>query len=108
MSSDDPLKAMLREVVREELRAALAAVQSARWQGCIPIAEAAKLVSVSITTLEKWGRQGLRIYRKGRVRRVDMAELKDFMAAKEVEKNVDDKEWAKEMLATVTPMRRRG
>jgi hypothetical protein len=100
------LEETLRAIVREEIRAALADKQEAAWQGCITLAEAAKLASVSVSTLEKWGRQGLNIVRRGHVRRVEVAELRAFMHKRETTPEVDAKEWAKQTLASVTPMRR--
>lgn len=101
MSFEETLEAVVRKVVREELRAPEPA-----WQGYVTVAAAAKLASVSVSTIEKWSRAGLRISKRGRVRRVDVAELRAFMAAKEAEPKVDAKEWARQQLASVTPMRR--
>jgi hypothetical protein len=101
------LEDTIRAAVREEIRAAFAELAPSRkWEGALKLADAAKLVSVSVSTLEKWGRAGLRINRKGRVRVVDVGELRAFIASREVEPKVDAKEWAKSLLSNVTPMRR--
>jgi phage terminase Nu1 subunit (DNA packaging protein) len=100
------LEDTLRAIVREEIRTALADREQSAWQGCITLAEAAKLVDVSVSTLEKWGREGLRIARKGHVRRVDVAELRAFVLELEPSKAPAPDERAKEILATITPLRK--
>jgi hypothetical protein len=97
----------LRTIVREELSRALErAAPSSKWEGTLKLADAAKLVSVSVTTLEKWGKAGLRIHRKGRVRVVDVAELRAFIASKEATPTQTATDRAHEILGTVTPLRR--
>lgn len=104
MSIEDTIRA----VVREEVRAAFAELAPAKkWEGTLKLVDAGKLVSVSVSTLEKWGKQGLRIFRKGRVRVVDVGELRAFIAQRDASTpTVDAKTRAAEILGTVTPLRR--
>lgn len=102
------LEDTIRAAVREEIRAAFAELApSQKWEGCLKLADAAKLCgNLSVSTLEKWGRAGLRIQRKGRVRVVDVAELRAFIAKRDAEPQLDAKEFARQVLSNVTPMRR--
>jgi hypothetical protein len=103
MSIEDTIRA----VVREEVRAAFAELApQKKWEGTLKLADAGKLVSVSVSTLEKWGKEGLRIHRKGRVRVVDVGELRAFIESRKAEPTQDAKDFAKQLLGTVTPLRR--
>lgn len=101
------LEDTLRNIVREELRAALDSLSTAKWEGCLRLTDAAKLVSVSVSTLEKWGRQGLPLLRKGHVRMVDVAELRAFVAKRETTPPSVASERVQEILATVMPLKAR-
>jgi hypothetical protein len=92
----------VRDVVREELAAA-----SSQWKGCVKLADAAKLAGgVSVSTIEKWGREGLDIHKRGHVRVVEIDQLRDFLRRREVAKPDADAEWLKSTMASVTQMRR--
>jgi hypothetical protein len=52
------------------------------------------------------GKEGLRIHRKGRVRVVDVGELRAFIESRKAEPTQDAKDFAKQLLGTVTPLRR--
>lgn len=96
----------LRIIVREEVRSALAELRQMPAGEMVSLQEASARVNVCVSTLEKWGKQGLTIARRGKVRRVDIDELRAFMKQREAEPRVDDKEWAERKLATVAPLRR--
>lgn len=98
------LEDTLRTIVREEIRAALSGRETSEWGGCITLADAAELVHVSVSTLEKWGGEGLDIIKKGHVRRVDPEKLRAFMEQREPSKKTPN-ERALEILASVTPLR---
>lgn len=98
------LEDTLRAIVREEIRAALADRQESAWAGCVTLAEAAKLVNVSISTLEKWSKEGLAVVKRGHVRRVDVAQLREFLAQRPASKQTPS-DRVKEILASVTPLR---
>lgn len=105
MSLEDTIRAAVREEVRAAFRE-LAPAQ--KWEGALKLADAAKLCgNLSVSTLEKWGKHGLRIFRRGRVRVVDVGELRAFIAARPAaEPKQDAKDFARELLSNVTPMRR--
>jgi hypothetical protein len=90
----------LRAIVREEIRAAMAELTPAlKWEGCLKLADAGKLCGgISVTTLEKWGKQGLPILRKGRVRVVDVAELRAFIAKRDATPKQTAEDFAKDLL----------
>jgi hypothetical protein len=101
------LEDTIRAAVRDEVRAAFAELApKQKWEGTLKLADAGKLVSVSVSTLEKWGKAGLRILKKGRVRVVDVAELRAFIAQREATPAPDAKARALEILSNVTPLRR--
>lgn len=92
----------VRDVIREELAAA-----RGQWEGFVKLADAAKLAGgVSVSTIEKWGREGLAIHKRGHVRVVEVDELRAFIRRREVAKPDADAEWLKSTMASVTPMRR--
>jgi excisionase family DNA binding protein len=89
---DETIRNLVREVVREELRTALAE-RAADMQrrnrdprsadGYISIARAARFADVAPGTLRRWIRSGrLPVRRAGRVYRVSQVELEDFLARK--------------------------
>jgi len=87
---DESIRALVRDVVREEIRNALAerAVDAQRrnfdpmaGDGYLSIAHAARLADIAPGTLRRWIRSGrLPVRRAGRVYRVARAELEDFLA----------------------------
>lgn len=88
LTLDLALRAIVREAVREEMRAILAE-QGARnvgppggeGQGYLSIARAAAFADVAPGTLRRWIRSGrLPVRRAGRVYRVGRADLEDFLA----------------------------
>lgn len=81
MSLEETIEAIVRRVIREEM----AARERVAWEGCVSIRDAAAKVGVSVSTIEKWGRAGLRISKRGHVRRVDVAELRAFMERQPVD-----------------------
>ena len=88
---DETLRAIVRDVVREEIRAALSerAVDAIRRNGSpeamhadgyLSIAHAAAFADVAPGTLRRWIRSGrLPVRRAGRVYRIARAELEDFL-----------------------------
>jgi excisionase family DNA binding protein len=86
-SLDDALREMVRQVVREEIRAALdddaarTAPRNALGEdGYLSIAAAAAYAAVAPGTLRRWIRSGrLPVHRAGRVYRIGRLELEDFL-----------------------------
>lgn len=88
---DETIRALVRDVVREEIRAALSerttdplrrnAASAARHEdGYLSIARAAVFADVAPGTLRRWIRSGrLPVRRAGRVYRIGRAELEDFL-----------------------------
>ncbi len=80
------LRTMVGEVVREEVRAALAEprlrnCRAASEDGYLSISGAAAHAAVAPGTLRRWIRAGrLPVRRAGRVYRIARAELEDFLA----------------------------
>ena len=83
------MRAMLREVVRDEIRAAIAeaatdgahAFRNTDPGGYLSVARAAKHADVAPGTIRAWIRKGrLQSRRAGRVLRVSRAELETFLA----------------------------
>lgn len=83
---DAQLREIVREVVREELQAALVAGPPRRNSpstddGYLSIARAATFADVAPGTLRRWIRSGrLPARRAGRVHRIARVELEDFLA----------------------------
>ena len=88
LTLDLALRAIVREAVREEVRAVLAEQDArnvrplgAEGQGYLSIARAAAFADVAPGTLRRWIRSGrLPVRRAGRVYRVGRADLEDFLA----------------------------
>lgn len=85
---DQTLRAIIRDVVREEVRAALSldatqrnsAARATHGDGYLSIARAAAFADVAPGTLRRWIRSGrLPVRRAGRVYRIARAELEDFL-----------------------------
>ena len=88
---DETLRAIVRDVVREEVRAALSECAAdatrrnspggaMRGDGYLSIARAAAFADVAPGTLRRWIRSGrLPVRRAGRVYRIARAELEDFL-----------------------------
>ena len=88
---DETLRAIVRDVVREEVRAALSECATdatrrnssggaMRGDGYLSIARAAAFADVAPGTLRRWIRSGrLPVRRAGRVYRIARAELEDFL-----------------------------
>lgn len=88
---DETLRAIVRDVVREEIRAALSeraadairrngSAGAAHGDGYLSIARAAAFADVAPGTLRRWIRSGrLPVRRAGRVYRIARAELEDFL-----------------------------
>jgi excisionase family DNA binding protein len=88
---DETLRAIIRDVVREEIRAALSeravdmvrrngAPEAPHGDGYFSIARAAAFADVAPGTLRRWIRSGrLPVRRAGRVYRIARAELEDFL-----------------------------
>ena len=87
MANASPLEEVIRAIVREEVRAAVAEVltrnapaRGADDGGYLSIAGAARFASVAPGTLRRWIRTGrLPVRRAGRVYRVARAELEAFL-----------------------------
>lgn len=85
-SLESRVRGIVRDVVREELQAALATISTRRNAAASPtgylsIANAATFADVAPGTLRRWIRTGrLSARRAGRVFRVDRAELEAFLA----------------------------
>lgn len=85
---EQAVRAIVRDVVREEVRAALdeAAMRNGKHAGASPqgylsIAKAAELADLAPGTLRRWIRTGrLPVRRAGRVYRIGRADLEDFLA----------------------------
>jgi len=89
---DDSIRSIVREVVREEIRAALdergrlgarnANQRSAADASYVSIARAAQLAAVAPGTLRRWLKEGrIPTHRAGRVYRIAMADLETFLRA---------------------------
>jgi excisionase family DNA binding protein len=84
---DETIRALVRDVVREELKVALSGHATATLQrngrhddGYFSIARAAIFADVAPGTLRRWIRSGrLPVRRAGRVYRIARAELEDFL-----------------------------
>jgi excisionase family DNA binding protein len=88
---DETLRAIVRDVVREEVRAALSeyaadatrrngSAGATRGDGYLSIARAAAFADVAPGTLRRWIRSGrLPVRRAGRVYRIARAELEDLL-----------------------------
>lgn len=86
---EETLRAIVRDVVREEVRAALAEHTGGTQRrnadplsddGYLSIARAARFADVAPGTLRRWIRSGrLPVRRAGRVYRVARVELEDFL-----------------------------
>jgi excisionase family DNA binding protein len=88
---DETIRAILRDVVREEVRAALSeraadairrngSAEAMHADGYLSIAHAAAFADVAPGTLRRWIRSGrLPVRRAGRVYRIARAELEDFL-----------------------------
>ncbi len=88
---DEIIRAIVRDVVREEIRAALSegagdatrrngSSAATHGDGYLSIARAAAFADVAPGTLRRWIRSGrLPVRRAGRVYRIARAELEDFL-----------------------------
>ncbi len=75
----DPLRAVIAEIVREEVAKALAAARPANDEYLTAIA-AGELAQVAAGTIRRWIREGrLPEYKAGRVVRVKRADLEDLL-----------------------------
>lgn len=93
------LRDMVRQIVREELTSALAAVSS-QGDGYLPVADAARLASVATGTIRRWIREGrLAGYRAGRLLRVRRGELDELLASARPPRSVPTPEPSPEALA---------
>lgn len=88
---EESFRALIREVVRDELRAALdvqmhrnaGASSGGDEDGYIPLVRAAELAAVAPGTLRRWIREGrLNACRAGRVFRIRRQELEHFLAGR--------------------------
>jgi excisionase family DNA binding protein len=90
---DETIRAIVREVVRDEVRAALADAQHDRRNRAfagdeyLPIARAASIAAVAPGTIRAWIRAGrLEARRAGRVYRIARSELDAFLARSAAER----------------------
>lgn len=104
----EELRTLLREVVREEVRAALveAGTTNPDGDGYLSVQKAADLADVHADTIRAWIRAGrLHGYRAGRELRVLRTELHRFLEAGDL---ADTRETPEEEAATILARRRSG
>jgi excisionase family DNA binding protein len=100
---DEELRALIAEVVRVVVREELPPLVAGRSiesqaDRYVTVSEAARIAAVSVNTLRSWFSKGLRERRQGRVVRIRLSDLEQFMDACGDER-CDPESHAEEILA---------